>query len=92
MFGYTQAYVALFPGSLSDQSILSFDSTHIPWLYVASRDERYLQEVTAAVVKMSKTAEIVILPGTEHATHILTSRVDLAERIAVWLESKLNPH
>ena len=87
--GYADAYVALSPGSLSDESIRSIDSTGIPWLYIASRDERYLKEVTAAVLQMSHSAETLILPGTAHATRILESRPDIAVRIAVWLAARL---
>ena len=87
--GYADAYVALSPGSLSDESIRSIDSTGIPWFYIASKDERWLKEVTAAVLQMSHSAETLILPGTSHATDILQSRPDIAARIAVWLAAHL---
>jgi len=87
--GYADAYVALSPGSLSDESIRSIDSTGIPWFYIASKDERWLKEVTAAVLQMSRSAETLILPGTNHATDILQSRPDIAARIAEWLAANL---
>jgi hypothetical protein len=33
--------------------------------------------------------ELIILPGTEHATRILEARPDMAERIAIWLSGQL---
>jgi len=87
--GYAQAYVALSPGSFSDKSIRSIDSTGIPWLYVVARDDQYLQEITIAVRETSKTVETIIIPGTLHATDILESHPGIAERIAVWLKSTL---
>lgn len=86
---YVQAYAMLSPGSLSDESILGLDAAGVPWLYVASRTDRYLQEVTAAVLQTSGSAEIVLIPGTAHATSILESRPDVAERMASWLAATL---
>lgn len=87
--GYAQAYVALSPGSFSDESIMAIDSTRIPWLFIVSKNERYLHEVLAVLQEKSQTVEIVIVPGTKHATDILEARPDVAERIAVWLARQL---
>jgi len=89
LHGYVRAYVALSPGSFSDESVRGIDSSGVPWLFVVSRDERYLREITAAVREQSRTVEMVVLPGTEHAARILNSRPDIAERIAVWLATQL---
>ena len=83
--GYANAYVALSPGSFSDESIKGIDNSSVPWLFVASKRERYLQEITALVQSESESVEMIIIPGKEHATRILESRGDMAERIAVWL-------
>jgi dienelactone hydrolase len=88
-WGYAQAYVALSPGSFSDESIGAIDSSGVPWLFVASHDERFLQEITAAVLEESHTVEVIIVPGTGHATDLLDEHPDLAERIAVWLAHRL---
>ena len=88
-FGYAQAYVALSPGSFSDESIEAIDASGVPWLFVAARDERFLQEITAAVRERSRTVELVVVPGTGHATNLLVEYPDLAERIAVWLARRL---
>jgi dienelactone hydrolase len=86
---YTQAYVALSPGSFTDASIAGIDSSGVPWLFVVSRNERHLKEITASVQAISQTVEIIIFPGTEHADRLLNRHQGLAERIAVWLSQKL---
>lgn len=82
--GYARAYVALSPGSFSDQSIEAIDASGIPWFFIVSKHERYLHEIAAAVQARSRAAEILYVPGDQHATRILRDRPDLAERIAVW--------
>lgn len=90
MHGYEAAYVALSPGSFSDESVRSIDLSGAPWLFVTSRDERFLQDIRATVTEQSRTVEQVILRGRGHATDLLEEHPDLAERIAVWLCHKLN--
>jgi cation diffusion facilitator CzcD-associated flavoprotein CzcO len=87
--GYAQAYVALSPGSFSDPSIEGIDASGVAWLFIVSNNERHLREITALVQARSETVELVIVPGTQHATRILGARPDMAERIAVWLEQHL---
>ncbi len=88
-FGYVQAYVMLSPGSFSAVSIQEIDASGVPWLYIASRDERYLREITDAVKAQSQRAHLELLPGTSHATDLLVTHPDLAPRVAVWLEYRL---
>lgn len=83
--GYAQAYVELSPGSFSDESINSMDTSGVPWLFIASNNERHLKEITAEVQLKSKATEMLILPGKAHATNMLKERPELAEQIAVWL-------
>jgi len=87
--GFAEAYVALSPGSFSDESIASIDESKVPWLFIASRDERFLQEITQAVRERSESVELLVLPGTSHATDLLEANPGLSERIATWLASKL---
>ncbi|NNF03700.1 MAG: hypothetical protein HKN17_04460 [Rhodothermales bacterium] len=87
--GFARAYVALSPGSFSEETISGLDSGDAAWLFIASRDERYLTEITASVRASSSRTEVLIIPGTSHATNILESRPDVAERIAVWLAHHL---
>lgn len=88
-FGYVRAYVALSPGSFSAASIRGIDESGVPWLFVVSRDERFLKEIAAAVQEQSARAHVEILPGNGHAARLLASHADLAERIAVWLAARL---
>lgn len=87
--GYARAYVALSPGSFSDESIAGIDTSGVSWLLVVSNDERYLEEISTAVLATSRTAEVVVLPGTAHATRILSAHPGIEERIAVWLAHHL---
>jgi dienelactone hydrolase len=83
-----RAYVALSPGSLSDESIAEIDPSGVPWLYVRSREEIRVTEVTEAVQKGSR-AEIWIVPGAGHGSDLARDSADLSERIAVWLAARL---
>ena len=89
LHGYAQAYVALSPGSFSEASILGIDSSGVPWLFSAAADDRFLQEITAAVQTKSRTVELAVVPGSNHGTDLLMEHPDLAERIAVWLAHRL---
>jgi dienelactone hydrolase len=86
---FAQAYVALSPGSFSEESVAAMDESGVPWLFIVSRHERYLTEIAASVQSSTRSVEIVYIPGDAHATRILESREDVAERVAVWLASKL---
>jgi dienelactone hydrolase len=88
---YARAYVALSPGSFSEASIDGIDDSGVPWLFVVSRNERHLGEITAAVRARSRSVELLVLPGTGHATRLLADHDDLAERLAVWLRHRLGP-
>jgi len=87
--GYAQGYVTLSPGSFSEESIAGIDASGVPWLFITSKNERHLKEITASVQARSEMVELVIIPGTEHATRILDAHPDMAERIAVWLAQRL---
>jgi dienelactone hydrolase len=87
--GYAQAYVALSPGSFSDESIRGIDSSDVPWLFIVSNNDRFLAEITVTVQAESQTVELLIVPGSEHATDILETQPDMAERVATWLAQKL---
>ncbi len=89
LYGYVNAYVELSPGSFSDESIDGIDTSGVPWLFIVSKNEPHLKEITALVQKKSETVELVIVPGYEHATRLLPDRPELAEWIAVWLSKVL---
>jgi dienelactone hydrolase len=88
--GYVAAYVALSPGSLTDESIADIDAKKLPFLLVVARHERHLKEVAQAFRDRSRTGEFWELSGTEHATGLLTDHPGLAERLAVWFRQKLS--
>ena len=81
--------VALSPGSFSEESIAAMDESGVPWLFVVSRHERYLTDIAANVQSTTTACEIGDIPGDAHATRILESRHDVAERVAVWIASRL---
>jgi dienelactone hydrolase len=87
--GYAQAYVALSPGSFSDESISAIDSSGVAWLLIVSNNERFLREITAAVQQQSHSVQLIIVPGDKHATDILEEQSDIAERVAIWLDHRL---
>lgn len=86
---YAKAYVALSPGSYSDESLDNIDGSKASYLFITSADERYLQGFLAAVRKKSKTAQTLEVAGSAHATRLLESAPELAEMIAVWFRYKL---
>lgn len=88
-FGYAQAYVALSPGSFSDESIRDIDSSGIPWLFITSKSERFLREITETLQDESQTVELLIVPGVRHASDILEAHPGMSERIAIWLAHRL---
>jgi dienelactone hydrolase len=91
-YGYGKAYVALSPGSFSEESIAALDRTGIPWLFIKSSDERArsLKEFFSVLRQKSRTAQFMEVAGTEHATDILGAHPELAEIIAVWLKHYLS--
>jgi dienelactone hydrolase len=87
--GYGDAYVLLSPGSLSEESIGSMESSGVPWLFIATREDPFLREISAAIQAEAGAVEVNILPGEGHATDMLVDRPGMAERIAVWLAHRL---
>jgi len=90
LIGYAAAYVELSPGSFSDESIAGIDESGVPWLFVTSRDEPYLQEIRRLVTEQSVNVEQIITPGRNHASRLLGDFPDLNERIAVWIDKRIN--
>ena len=70
-------------------SVAGIDASAVPWLFVTSTDERYLQEIRADVLSSSDTVEHIIVPGTAHASDILLEHRDINERIAIWISWRL---
>ena len=87
--GYANAYVALSPGSFSDESVIGIDNSGADWLFVTAREDRHLLDIRESLQGRSRTVEQLILRGDSHATDMLGDFPDLAERIAVWLAARL---
>lgn len=88
--GYgARAYVALSPGSLSEETIAGIDPGALPWLIVVSKNERFLRGVVAAVREHSRSATVAEMDGAAHASDILVTHPELAAGIADWLAARL---
>ncbi|MEO6392580.1 MAG: hypothetical protein ABIP75_12060, partial [Pyrinomonadaceae bacterium] len=81
----------LSPGSFGEESINQIDRSGAAWLFVKSTRERAksLEGFFGELTKKSQTAQTMEVPGTEHATDILTAHVELAEMLALWFQHKL---
>jgi len=86
---YALCYVALSPGSFSDESISKIDSSGAAWLFVKSQDEMSMRDFEKYVFAASKKAEIIIVAGTAHATDILSVYPGISVQIADWLKAHL---
>jgi dienelactone hydrolase len=89
--GYGDAYVLLSPGSLSEVSIGSMESSGVPWLFIATREDPFLRDISSAIQAEAGTVEVNIVPGAGHGTDMFLAQPGMAERIAVWLAHRLGP-
>ena len=87
--GFEKAYVELSPGSFSDESIEMIDKSNASWFFISAKEDIHLIEITDLVNKNSKTVDLLILPGKEHASNLLNNNPALNELIATWLYHKL---
>lgn len=90
-YGYGKAYVALSPGSFSEESMEAIDRSGAPYLFIKSTEEkaRSLKDFFQVLRQKSRTAQIMEVVGTQHATDILSAHSELAEMIAVWFKYHL---
>jgi pimeloyl-ACP methyl ester carboxylesterase len=91
---FADVYVALAPGSFSDESIAAIDPSGVPWLFVRAEIELpFFPELFAAIREGSATAEIWLLPGEGHATDLFEHNSELDLRIIRWIDERLvNEH
>jgi dienelactone hydrolase len=89
--GHGKAYVALSPGSFSEESMAGIDSSGVPWLIVKSVDERarVFKDFFALLRQKSRTVQVLEMNGGEHATDILGAHPELVDMVAVWFKYKL---
>ncbi len=90
--GYGQAYVALSPGSFSEESMAAIDGSGAAWLFIKSSEERAksVKELFPLLRQKSRTAQTMEVAGTGHATDILSEQAELAEMLAVWFKYHLH--
>jgi dienelactone hydrolase len=88
---YGKAYVALSPGSFSEDSIGAVDTSGAAWLFIKSAEERArtLKDFFSVLRRKSKLAQTLEIAGEKHATDVLDSNSELAEMIAVWFKYHL---
>jgi dipeptidyl aminopeptidase/acylaminoacyl peptidase len=65
------------------------DISEVPWLFIVARNNRYVVEITQFISEKSKDVELLIIPGSDHATRILENYKSIAKRIAIWFTTKL---
>jgi hypothetical protein len=89
--GYGKAYVALSPGSFSEESMGAIDRSGAAWLFIKSTEERAksVKELFPLLRQKSRTAQTMEVAGTGHATDILNQQAELAEMLAVWFKYHL---
>lgn len=88
-FKYAKSYIALSPGSFSNESILNIDSIKTNTLFIKSYEEKSMQGFEVDVFSKSRKAQIFVVAGKIHATDILTIYPDINFLIVDWLANHL---
>lgn len=88
---YDRAYVALSPGSFSDESFAGVAPSGARWLFVRSDDERFVRAwLDERARAASPAAEVwVIAAGKAHASDILGAAPETVPRLAEWIAAAL---
>jgi hypothetical protein len=87
---FADVYVALAPGSFSEESIAAIDPSDVSWLFVRAEIELpFFPELFATIKDGSETAEIWLLPGSGHATDLFDENPELHLRIIDWIAERL---
>lgn len=87
---FADIYVALAPGSFSEESIAAIDPSEVPWMFVRAEVELpFFPALFAAIREGSETAEIWTLPGEGHATDLFDHNPDLHLRLIDWITERL---
>ena len=88
---YLRAYALLSPGSLSEESARSMDSSGARWMFVRAAREQSRSVASAAerVQVHSRTAQVQVLDSDKHATDLLAEPLGLNAALADWFEQIL---
>jgi dienelactone hydrolase len=88
---FADIYVALSPGSFSDESIAAIDPSNVPWLFVRADVELpFFPALFSAIREGSQCAEIWLLPGEGHATDLFDHNPQLHLRLIDWIAERLH--
>ena len=88
-FKYARSYIALSPGSFSDESMGCIDSLKTTMVFIKSFDERSMQGFEKTVFSKTKNAQFLTVAGRVHATDILVSNPEINGFIVSWLQDHL---
>lgn len=88
------AYVMLSPGSFSDDSIALVDASRAAWMFVRTIEESpvslpFIDSVFDALSKSSNSAQLAVIRGAGHATHILEDHPEVVNHLADWIAREL---
>ena len=88
---YVRAYVALSPGSFSEDSARAIDPSGAKWLVTRSAREKSAAVKAAVdrVQSLSKRGEVRVLDAGTHATDVLAEVPETEARIAEWIAAAL---
>jgi hypothetical protein len=87
---FADIYVALAPGSFSEESIAAIDSSGVPWLFVRAEIELpFFPALFSAIRDGSESAEIWVLPGEGHATDLFEHNPKLHLQLIDWILERL---
>jgi dienelactone hydrolase len=87
---FADIYVALAPGSFSEESIAAIDTSEVPWLFVRAEVELpFFPELFDSIREGSETAEIRVLPGEGHATDLFDHNPNLHWQLIDWISDRL---
>jgi pimeloyl-ACP methyl ester carboxylesterase len=91
-FGAADVYVALAPGSFTQDSIAKIDPSNADWLFVRAEDELPFFPALFEAIDAGSDAEIWTLPGSGHATDLFETHDDLEIRLKNWIIDALAGH
>lgn len=88
--GYEKAYIAMAPGSFTDESIEAIDASGAAWFFLRAEEEfDFFDDIFDYIRETSETAEIRVLSGDAHAADLLLDHRELAGELAGWAKVKL---
>lgn len=88
--GWADAYIALAPGSFSQESMDKIDPSRKPFYFLRAETELpFFDGIFAGITEKSKTAKIKVLPGDKHASDLLIGNEELEDDLIEWLTFKM---